>query len=367
MTFNPGLNRVSIANFDGLPEGMAGSLAHEWLATWSIASKMRTEWALGDLPHVPTAGKFDIARLCLGRLPRHLLQRNRSLPGLVRACAQEVHSRKMQACDVYPVVLNAALEQSDPQAAAFAERLGIALAAVVATLKLAPPESRAARPEWPDEHWDRWQCVNDIVLGGGVLSGALGRHILSTACEWLPRLGAADVRLHLFAQPRQLMLYGAARLYREGQVMVLDAGHTAIKRAWAEVSGGEVRELRPVPLLPTPYEISDGHRLLEFLAEALLETMSAHQRVSQVAVSLSAHLDRAGNVNPTAATSSFYGSLAGLALEGALRERLSKRLGHACQVRVMHDGQAAVHGLPDMDAAVLLGTSVGGAFQERRG
>ncbi|MBB5236192.1 ROK family protein [Deinococcus budaensis] len=366
MTFNPGLNRVTIANFGGLPDGMAGTLAHEWLATWSIAPQMQAELPLCDLPRIPSSGKLDIARLTLERLPRQLLGhgRTRGLSGLVRACGLEVHARKMQACGVYPVALNAALERGDPGTAAFAERLGIALAATVATLKLAPPESRAARPEWPEAHWERWRQVNRIVLGGGVLSGTLGQQLFSTACEWLPRLGAADVRLHLFAQPRHLMLHGAARHYRDGPVLVLDAGHTAIKRAWVEVSGGEVRELRPAPLLPTPYGISDGQQLLDFLAEALLETLAGHGQVEQVAVSLSAHLDRGGSVDPQAATSSFYGSLAGLALEDVLRERLSTRLGFSCRVRVMHEGQAAVHGLPHMDAALLLGTSVGGALQE---
>lgn len=33
----------------------------------------------------------------------------------------------------------------------------------------------------------------------------------------------------------------------------------------------------------------------------------------------------------------------------------------------MHEGQAAAHGLPGMDAALLLGTSVGGALREERG
>ncbi|GMA17301.1 hypothetical protein E5F05_20305 [Deinococcus metallilatus] len=368
MTFNPGLNRVTIADFDGLPDGMAGSLAHEWLATWSIAPKLRAELDMRDLPGGPAVRKRDIARLCLKRLPRQFLGR-RHTPGpshLLRECVQAVHAEKMQVCSLYPRALNARLERGDWQDAAFAEDLGMALAAVVATLNLAPPESRAARPEWPDAHWERWRRVNDIILGGGVLSGLLGQQLFSTAREWLPRLGAADVRLHLFPQPRQLMLHGAARQYREGPVVVLDAGHTAVKWAWAEVLGGEVMALQPAPLLPTPYGISDGRRLLRFLLETLIETVPADQQARQFALSLSAHLDERGRIAAASAASSFYGSLAGIVLEDALREGLSSRLGNACRVKVIHEGQAAVHGLPDMDAAILLGTSVGGAFNARR-
>lgn len=358
--FNPGLNRVTLGHFGGLPEGMAGSLAHEWLATWSIAPRMRAELGTPDLPPIPAARKRDIARLCLQRLPRL----GEGLPSLLRSCVGEVHARKMRVCSLYPEALDKRLSQEDPHAAAFAERLGIALAALTATLKLAPAESRAARPDWPETHWNRWGQVNDIVLGGGVLSGTLGQHLASTANAWLPRLGAADVRLHLFPQPRHLMLHGAARQYCDGPVLVLDAGHTAIKRAWADVAEGEVRALRPAPLLPTPYELSGGHRLLDFLAGAILETLPAQGRAEQVAVSLSAHLDGAGKVSPAAAARSFYGSLAGLDLEAGLRKRLGGRLGPSCQVRVIHEGQAAVHGLPSMDAALLLGTSVGGAVRE---
>lgn len=360
-TFNPGLNRVTLGHFGGLPDGMAGSLAHEWLATWSIAPRMRAELGTPDLPPIPAARKRDIARLCLQRLPR----RTQGLPSLLRSSVGELHARKMRVCSRYPEALEERLSRGDPRAAAFADRLGLALAALVATLKLAPAESRAAQPDWPETHWNRWGQVNDIVLGGGVLSGTLGQHLASTASEWLPRLGVEGVRLHLFAQPRLLMLHGAARQYREGPVLVLDAGHTAVKRAYAEVSAGEVREVRPAPLLPTPYEVSDGHRLLDFLAGAMLETLSAQERAEQVAVSLSAHLDGAGNVSPATAASSFYGSLAGLDLEAGLRERLDGRLGPSCQVRVIHEGQAAVHGLPGMDAALLLGTSVGGALRGR--
>lgn len=314
-TFHPGLNRVPLGHFGGLPDGMAGSLAHEWLAIWGIAPRMRAELGTADLPPIPAARKRDIARLCLQRLPR----RTQELPGLLRSCVGEVHARKMRVCSLYPEALNDRLARGDPRAAAFAERLGIALAALVATLKLAPAESRAARPDWPEAHWDRWGQVNAIVLGGGVLDGTLGQHLASTASGWLPWLGAGGVRLHLFAQPRLLMLHGAARQYREGPVLVLDAGHTAIKRAYAEVWAGEVRALRPAPLVPTPYELSDGQQLLDFLAGAMLETLPAPGGAEQVAVSLSAHLDGAGRVSSAAAASSFYGSLAGLDLEGELR------------------------------------------------
>ena len=51
------------------------------------------------------------------------------------------------------------------------------------------------------------------------------------------------LRFHRIAalHRRASTLHGAARQYRDGPVLVLDAGHTAIKRAWADVAEGEVR------------------------------------------------------------------------------------------------------------------------------
>ncbi|MFC6590787.1 hypothetical protein ACFP81_01200 [Deinococcus lacus] len=269
----------------------------------------------------------------------------------------------MAACSAYPPELSARMERGDPQAQAFAERMGIALAGTLATLKLAPPESRAARIEWPTEHWEKWTQVQKLVLGGGVLSGELGRVIVDTAREWLPRLGVADLQLNLFPQPRELMLHGIARQFENGPVVTLDAGHTAIKRAYAEVSGGEVVSFAPMPLLPLPTDCRTAEALLDFLVSALLETVPTGQKVAQFGLSLSVHLDEAGNIDPDSAAGSFWGQLHGLNLVADIESALQQHLVYACTVKVLHEGQAAVHGLPDMDASILLGTSVGGALK----
>ncbi len=375
MSFNPGLNRVTLANLADLPADMAGTMAHEWLATWNIAPKMQTE--LGGLvaaaglaplpdPASPKTGfSAQVAASVLRPLVRLVSQKEGLgwLKNRFRRKMIQAQGQKVEALKAYPLALNEALKRGDTEAAAFAERMGIALAAVVATLNLAPPESRVARPEWPDEHWKRWQGVQQIVLGGGVLEGVLGQHIYAAACQWLARWGVTQVQLHLFSQPRSLMLHGAARQFQEGPVLVLDAGHSALKRAVAEVSGGQVTKLELAPLLPTPYALSDGPALLKFLTEALAQTVPAGQRITQMAISLSAHLDQDGQIERASADSSFYGLLVGLPLVDALQESLQARLGYACSVKVLHEGQAVVNGLPGMDAALLLGTSVGGAFK----
>ncbi|MDB5045922.1 MAG: hypothetical protein JWQ08_1972 [Deinococcus sp.] len=375
MSFNPGLNRVTIADFANLPAGMAGTLAHEWLATWSIAPKMQAELgavvAASGLPLLSgySSKNSSVPARAAGFAVPHLalfLNRHGSLGGIKRYFRQKAmrtQGQKVDTWKAYPLALNDALREGNEEAAAFAERMGIALAAVLATLAVAPAQSRAARPEWPAAHWEQWRGVRNIVLGGGVLEGLLGQHIYATACRWLPELGASQLRLHLFPQPRSLMLHGAARQYQEGSVLVLDAGHTALKRAVVEVGGGEVLRLELAPPLPTPYGVRDGRALLEVLTEALVNPLIAGQRVSQVAVSLSVHLDQSGRVAQASADSSFYDLLAGFPLTDALQDSLTVCLGYPCSLKAMHEGQAAVCGLATMDAAVLLGTSVGGALK----
>ncbi|MFB9991608.1 hypothetical protein ACFFLM_06460 [Deinococcus oregonensis] len=359
------MNRVTIANFSGLPEGMAGSLAHEWLASWSLPARMRAQLHTAHLPNLPIHTTLDLIRSCLKRLPQQfrLGWRARPLPSVIRDGRQDLQGQKMQVCSLYPLALRDLLEAGDPHAAAFVFQMGVALAALVATLKLAPPESRLARPEWPETHWQRWQQINDMVLGGGLLSGILGQHLVAAACEWLPRLGVEDVRLHLFPEARQLMLHGAARQYSEGWVLAVDAGHTAIKRALIRLSAGEVVEVRPWPLVPTPYALSEAPELLDVLSQICLEPLLEGVPARQVALSVSAHLDYQGRIARATARGSFYSSLAGIDLSAALDQHLARRLGGSTQICVMHEGQAAVQGLPGMGAALLLGTSVGGAFR----
>lgn len=62
MAFNPGLNRVSIGHFPGLSPGLAGRLAHEWLATWSLAPRMHTQLDCTELPAIPDMSKLGQER-----------------------------------------------------------------------------------------------------------------------------------------------------------------------------------------------------------------------------------------------------------------------------------------------------------------
>jgi hypothetical protein len=327
MAFNSGLNRVTLSRFESLPKTMAGSFAHQWLATWGIADRMALELPLKDLPPLP----------------------------------EEFSAERIRACGTYVLTLNDWVAAEDPDAAAFADKLGVALAALVATLTLAPADTRAARAEWPNEHWERWRMVRRIVLGGGVLSGALGQRMYIAAQGWLAQLNPA-AELVLALQPRLLMLQGLARKFPNGTVVVVDAGHTAIKRGIAQMRDGEMESLQPDKLLEVPHTLNNPDQLLGHLVEVLIGQAEKSQ-ANQFALSLSMEVDVEGSVRADVPTTSFYRSLSKFRLMSEVEVRLSRQLGYPCQVKVMHEASAAVGGIPNVDAAVLLGTSLGGTFR----
>jgi hypothetical protein len=327
MVLNLSLNRVTFSSFSALPLEMRSCLAHQWLATWGIAQRMRDDLVLENLPALPA----------------------------------EMTAERLKICGQYAMTLNDLVDARDASALAFADKLGIALAALIATLKLAPLDARKARMDWDAAHWDKWGAVQTIVLGGGLFSGALGKHMYNSALEWLPKFGAFNLELILPDQPRLLMLRGAARAFESGTVCVLDAGHTAIKRGIAQVENSQVVELIPEPMLEIPFEIINPTDLLKFLVNAMSEIVEKPARVQQFSVSISVFLDAKGNV--LAGSSSFYSLLLEFALIQELESRLADSLGYLCVVKIMHEAKAAMNSFDDADAAILLGTSVGGGFR----
>lgn len=329
MTFNPGLNRVTLTDLQELPAGMAGTEAHTWLASWGLAARMSSRLPVVGQPSIPTAPL--------------------AIPERLRACAP------------YPVALSALVEQEHPEALAFADELGVALAALIATLTLAPAEARFARPEWPDSHWARWKQVRRIGLGGGQLSGSLGRRMVEHARNWLPRLGAGEVQLSLATRPQLLPLSGLARVLPSGEAILLDAGHTSIKRASVVVDTGGIGSLTPWPSLSAPLHLTSGDGLTRYLVEAAAELAQERPEVTQFGLSLSAHLGPQGLPLP----GSLYSTLAELdePLEQALQALLSARLNRPVHLRLLHEGKAAALAFGNQaDAVILLGTSVGGGL-----
>jgi hypothetical protein len=320
--FTPSVNRSIIAGIPGLPAGLSGARAFDWLSSVGIARRVRERLPGIDLAPVPDG---------LG-------------PDVIIAAAP------------YPRALDALVAAGDPTATGLADDLGVALAGLVAVLVLGPPEARAARRDWPVEHWERWAAVRRIGLGGGIASGALGRRMVTAANAWLPRLGADDARLAVADDPGSLALRGAATRLPDGRAVLVDAGLTSIKRGLADVHGGRCVTVTTMSAVAPPGRPRAG-ALADFLADAAADVVPGPS-VSSAGFAIAADVDATGQ--PPAGQPGYYGSLGMVPLERRLADRLRDRLGHPVAVAAVNDGDAAAAAMAGAaDAVIMLGTAIG--------
>lgn len=268
----------------------------------------------------------------------------------------------IRAAPPYPLRLDGMVADGHPGALALADEIGMALAALVATLVVGPADARVARPEWPAAHWARWASVRRLALGGGLVSGALGQRLATSAATWLSRFGARDVMVELAADPRALVLRGIGTGLPDGRAVLLDAGHTSVKAAWSEVVDGRPRELRlAAPVAASSLLELRGPHLADRLVEigvAAARDVAPGQTFASLGLAMALYTDASGQ--PRAGQTSAYGSLAEIPLLAHLRERLTTATGRPIAARASGDGAAAAAAVRGIaDAAIVLGTAIG--------
>lgn len=268
---------------------------------------------------------------------------------------------------------------------AVARRFGRALGALILMLRRGDHISREARPEWDASYWDQWAALRTVWLGGGLMAGAFGERVRVHAAGILAEDRAHSCDLRLAAYPALLPLIGAACSLPSpgGAALVLDCGHSAIKRGIAMYDGGELTELRllsPVPvagiLLPTEdAPRSDGardlaERIAGVLAAAWLEAIgdpaTGPPLAPLLAISMASYMC---DGHPMPRQGGLYAGLHALPenAQGWLSRRLSERVGRPLAVSLLHDGTAAarVYAGTERAAVITLGTALGAGFVPR--
>jgi hypothetical protein len=265
------------------------------------------------------------------------------------------------------------------EAEAIAERCGRNLGYLVATLKRGDAASRRARPEWDDSYWDYWARVRHIRLGGGLVSGNLGRRLRDEAQRIIDVAGASECQLSIADYPAVLPLIGAARGVPPDHpaALVFDFGQSFVKRAYARYARGTLQELQllaPVAVPPDVLEAGgqQGHegasRLATFMCRAMAETwahihaqhgISIKMLVTSVAAYIADNQPLPGQGGP-------YARLAALAEDtgGMLADGVRRRVGHAVDLTLLHDGTAAARTYAGAGhtAVIMLGTALGSGF-----
>ncbi|MBL8056131.1 MAG: hypothetical protein JNK29_05500, partial [Anaerolineales bacterium] len=241
--------------------------------------------------------------------------------------------------------------------------------------------NRAARPEWSDAHWAFWAEVRRVVVGGGLLAGALGRAALPAARELLAEHGSALSLEHSPFGPH-LALVGLARLAApSGRRLVFDFGQTAVKHGLARhtalrspETGSALAELKVWPAAPTPCGDPEAPAADEGTVRARWAAMSALISADwrqaggpapALALSVACYLSGG---HPSPAERGCYASLQSLGpnLAGFMRQALAEPLGQTPALALYHDGAAAALAdtgpEPARTVVITLGTALGSGF-----
>jgi len=249
--------------------------------------------------------------------------------------------RRHGAMGVRADALSDWLASGAPGSAAVVTEIADRLASLLATLRA--PATAAAATGARRTYLEVWQGLGPVVVGGGLMKGAVGRGVAA-------RAGAAvGVDVVAAEHPEWLPLIGAARSASgpEERVVVMDGGQTSIKRGVADFRGRCLARLRVLP--PLPVDSVASWRLPAVVAREVTAMRDEHARsATEVVCSVASYLE---DGRPVPGVASIY-------------ERLhpaSMRSRFGISLRLVHDGTAAwrAAGTATPSAVIILGTWLG--------
>jgi hypothetical protein len=220
--------------------------------------------------------------------------------------------------------------------------------------------------------------VREIILGGGLVMGHMGKIIAAFAGDVLAECGR-DMKVSVATYPYLLPLVGAARSIPAeitGSVVVADFGHTGAKSALAAYDAdGTLTALQPQPVRYIAKLTSGGsaEEVAAMMNEVLVDRYQAGSQqgvmASHIVCSLAAYLDE--KQQPVKAEKGAYTRLHLLAqpLEVStwLAEEIRRGVGTKVTVSFMRDTEAAAASFAGLrpspsTAVVMLGTAMGVGF-----
>jgi hypothetical protein len=341
------VNRVRIAELPGLaldPE-VRGQQAYHLLSVLAVIRYAREQAAALALPPAFMADSPETRR---------------ELPCYVDACLASADPAQREAAE------------------AIARRLGRNLAFVLITLHRGDAVNQAARPDWTPADWVRWAEIERVWLAGGLMSGRLGELLCAAAQATLADYGyARRPAVALSPGLRTTALLGAARYFKPGNydAVVLDCGHTAVKRACVQIRGERISRVRQFAALPVagnwhtapePDRARVRQMLLAFIGETVAQTRAEAEREGlapgdQVMLAVAAYVDGGRLLG-----NGLYATLNGASDDArpALAAAMAEQSGSAARVRLIHDGTAAaaVHAGETHAAVISIGTALGIGF-----
>jgi hypothetical protein len=247
---------------------------------------------------------------------------------------------------------------------------GRKLGLLLLTLKRGAPADRALRPEWDDAHWEYWRQLTTFIVGGGMVNGKLGQYAMPAAQEVFAEQGHTDVRVIQSEYGACLPLVGLARTAPASaeELVVLDFGHSFIKRGLAKLQGGELVGLDIHPPSPTvcthpadpspPAVRERWHRMRSIIVETWRARGTGG--TPAIAISLPTYLV---DGCPFRDDKGWYGALQVLApdLSTFMQDDIVSQVQADVAVNLFHDGTAAALAYAGCANCVVLtlGTAIG--------
>lgn len=327
----------------------------------SISPKMSVNRVkIMDLPGLPDELK--------GRLSYELVS-TRMLTNLIREQSEALHISLETSDYDARMAFDAALCSDDAlirtAAESIAQIFGRNMGYVLLTLKRGDTLNREAREEWDFDDWARWERINRVILGGGIVSGNLGQRMIVSIREVMRDY--PDYVVEISPHGADLPLVGAAQTIPPEitNSVVLDFGGTMIKRA--QVNQGRMVHLPSIPVdwswvqdknTPT---LAEANRLIDEIAAIIAETWQPG--ADFIPVSIAAYVE---DGQPMLAQRGIYMHMAYAAdnVQDELGKRVSVLVESSVKIKLLHDGTAAAMayaGAKDT-AVITLGTALGIGF-----
>lgn len=311
-----------------------------------------------------------------------------STPTIVKEIRRVSHRYGIDLSDqpdyILPQLLNEAIEADNPRYRQFAARVvkqfGNRLGLLLLTLKKGERENRLARDDWDDACWEYWRSLKTVILTGGLASSMLGRRFKEDIQTIFDMAGEKPYHIMLFDNGTYVGVMGLAQKLMKDDMtsLVLDMGHTGIKRAVVKKRGGEIAEFTVQESLPSLHMKSHFDNDDEKRREAIelhryiVNTIASSFRAASDPAALDdtilisiANYTHNGMLNGERGG---YAKLCTINTDYAavLEDDLSGELHRDIKVRLVHDSTASALYFADIDRSVCitLGTGFGVGFTD---
>ncbi len=133
----------------------------------------------------------------------------------------------------------------------FGYRLGI----IFLTLRVAHIENRQANKSWTEDMWEYFKKLDDVLLVGGLASGEMGEKLLPYVLEIFEKAHTKPYNFIMFENASMVGVMGCATAIKQSDSvnLVLDMGHTNIKRLLVIKSNGEFNGTKLLPTEKSKY------------------------------------------------------------------------------------------------------------------